>query len=246
MVQGWDNALGERKGGSGGQWSCLPGVADWVEEGSPRASPGSAPARGPHSQNSVGAEAGCTGPPTTALGPGGFCQSGDSHLSRLKASEGIALVGGDPIALAAPPETVEPAHPAPVFSWLQFSLMVTFPEVPLGILLFCVCVITIGAVQVRRRGLPSPPHMHVLREHGCSGGMWHVGCWEDRADGCLLWSTCCGPQHRTQRGWGPGCREDEAGPPGSSGAGRADTHPTRSPGAEQGLPSPLHPGKVPL
>ncbi|XP_019568040.2 endosomal/lysosomal proton channel TMEM175 isoform X1 [Rhinolophus sinicus] len=28
-----------------------------------------------------------------------------------------------------------------------FSLMVTFPEVPLGILLFCVCVITIGAVQ---------------------------------------------------------------------------------------------------
>ncbi|XP_019513552.1 PREDICTED: endosomal/lysomomal potassium channel TMEM175 isoform X4 [Hipposideros armiger] len=29
-----------------------------------------------------------------------------------------------------------------------FSLMVTFPEVALGILLFCVCVITIGAVQV--------------------------------------------------------------------------------------------------
>ncbi|KAF6372642.1 transmembrane protein 175 [Rhinolophus ferrumequinum] len=28
-----------------------------------------------------------------------------------------------------------------------FSLMVTFPEVPLGILLFCLCVITIGAVQ---------------------------------------------------------------------------------------------------
>uniref|UniRef100_A0A8C4PVG8 Endosomal/lysosomal proton channel TMEM175 n=1 Tax=Equus asinus TaxID=9793 RepID=A0A8C4PVG8_EQUAS len=28
-----------------------------------------------------------------------------------------------------------------------FSLMVTFPEVPLGIFLFCVCVITIGAVQ---------------------------------------------------------------------------------------------------
>ncbi|XP_047574525.1 endosomal/lysosomal proton channel TMEM175 isoform X9 [Lutra lutra] len=28
-----------------------------------------------------------------------------------------------------------------------FSLMVTFPEVPLGIFLFCMCVITIGAVQ---------------------------------------------------------------------------------------------------
>ncbi|XP_023418760.1 endosomal/lysosomal proton channel TMEM175 isoform X2 [Cavia porcellus] len=28
-----------------------------------------------------------------------------------------------------------------------FSLMVTFPDVPLGIFLFCVCVITIGAVQ---------------------------------------------------------------------------------------------------
>lgn len=32
--------------------------------------------------------------------------------------------------------------------WLQFSLMVAFPEVPLGIFLFCVCVTAIGAVQV--------------------------------------------------------------------------------------------------
>lgn len=49
--------------------------------------------------------------------------------------------------------------------------MVTFPEVPLGILLFCVCVITIGAVQVGCPGLPSPPHIRVLRGTGA-----RVGC----------------------------------------------------------------------
>lgn len=38
--------------------------------------------------------------------------------------------------------------------WLQFSLMVTFPEVPLGIFLFCMCVIAIGAVQVGRPRCP--------------------------------------------------------------------------------------------
>lgn len=31
--------------------------------------------------------------------------------------------------------------------------MVTFPEVPLGIFLFCMCVIAIGVVQVGRRAL---------------------------------------------------------------------------------------------
>ncbi|XP_011792218.1 PREDICTED: transmembrane protein 175 [Colobus angolensis palliatus] len=35
-----------------------------------------------------------------------------------------------------------------------FSLMVTFPDVPLGIFLFCVCVITIGVVQVGGLGAP--------------------------------------------------------------------------------------------
>lgn len=42
------------------------------------------------------------------------------------------------------------------FFSLQFSLMVTFPEVPLGIFLFCVCVIAIGAVQVGCPGAPPP------------------------------------------------------------------------------------------
>lgn len=49
--------------------------------------------------------------------------------------------------------------------------MVTFPEVPLGILLFCLCVITIGAVQVGCLGLPSLPHIRVLRGTGA-----RVGC----------------------------------------------------------------------
>lgn len=33
-----------------------------------------------------------------------------------------------------------------------FSLMVTFPDVPLGIFLFCMCVIAIGSVQVGTQG----------------------------------------------------------------------------------------------
>ncbi|XP_059023663.1 endosomal/lysosomal proton channel TMEM175 isoform X4 [Mustela lutreola] len=41
-----------------------------------------------------------------------------------------------------------------------FSLMVTFPEVPLGILLFCMCVITIGAVQIE-----SSTHRALYRQH---------------------------------------------------------------------------------
>lgn len=57
-------------------------------------------------------------------------------------------------------------------SWLQFSLMVTFPEVPLGIFLFCMCVIAIGAVQVGHPSLPAP-HGLVLLEHTLST---RVGC----------------------------------------------------------------------
>lgn len=52
--------------------------------------------------------------------------------------------------------------------------MVTFPEVPLGIFLFCMCVITIGAVQVGPPSLPSPPHAchpgtHIF--HTCACGV---------------------------------------------------------------------------
>ncbi|KAM8800734.1 endosomal/lysosomal proton channel TMEM175 isoform 3-T3 [Rhynchonycteris naso] len=46
-----------------------------------------------------------------------------------------------------------------------FSLMVTFPEVPLGIFLFCMCVITIGAVQIGRsahRGLYRQHILHIV------------------------------------------------------------------------------------
>lgn len=35
--------------------------------------------------------------------------------------------------------------------WWQFSLMATFPENVLGILLFCGCVMVIGVIQVRRQ-----------------------------------------------------------------------------------------------
>ncbi|XP_045846284.1 endosomal/lysosomal potassium channel TMEM175 isoform X3 [Meles meles] len=41
-----------------------------------------------------------------------------------------------------------------------FSLMVTFPEVPLGIFLFCMCVIAIGAVQIE-----SSAHRALYRRH---------------------------------------------------------------------------------
>lgn len=40
-------------------------------------------------------------------------------------------------------------------SHLQFSLMATFPEHILGILLFCGCVMVIGIIQVRRKLLLS-------------------------------------------------------------------------------------------
>lgn len=40
-------------------------------------------------------------------------------------------------------------------SLLQFSLMATFPEHILGILLFCGCVMVIGIIQVRRKTFPS-------------------------------------------------------------------------------------------
>lgn len=72
---------------------------------------------------------------------------------------GVALEGGGP----------GPSHrrqlglqAALCVFWLQFSLMVTFPEVPLGIFLFCMCVIAIGAVQV---GLPR----RLPSAHACPG-----------------------------------------------------------------------------
>lgn len=87
-----------------------------------------------------------------------------------------------------------PAEPGFLCFSLQFSLMVTFPEVPLGIFLFCVCVITIGAVQVGP--LPAfPPHVlsfwsthcaHVLRR------LWPAGCSESCADRVPTWSACWG------------------------------------------------------
>lgn len=46
--------------------------------------------------------------------------------------------------------------------------MVTFPEVPLGIFLFCMCVITIGAVQVGPPQPAFPPHTLVILVHTSS------------------------------------------------------------------------------
>ncbi|XP_069352293.1 endosomal/lysosomal proton channel TMEM175 isoform X5 [Eulemur rufifrons] len=59
-----------------------------------------------------------------------------------------------------------------------FSLMVTFPDVPLGIFLFCVCVIAIGAVQV---GCPGPALRVCVRSHRAL----QLGCWELRACPCI-------------------------------------------------------------
>ena len=55
--------------------------------------------------------------------------------------------------------------------------MVTFPDVPLGIFLFCMCVIAIGAVQV---GTPAcRPHLLVLLENVMYTCCAHVrdGTW---------------------------------------------------------------------
>uniref|UniRef100_A0AAA9TX36 Endosomal/lysosomal proton channel TMEM175 n=1 Tax=Bos taurus TaxID=9913 RepID=A0AAA9TX36_BOVIN len=68
-----------------------------------------------------------------------------------------------------------------------FSLMVTFPEVPLGIFLFCMCVIAIGAVQVSQ-----PPAWLGSGSGGCRVedrgpsrcGMSSLGC----CPGPTFWS----------------------------------------------------------
>ncbi|KAM7243526.1 hypothetical protein CapIbe_006020 [Capra ibex] len=66
---------------------------------------------------------------------------------RPKGSRGRDAPSPDGSAAArAWPSGLEGALTLWVF-WLQFSLMVAFPEVPLGIFLFCVCVTAIGAVQ---------------------------------------------------------------------------------------------------
>lgn len=70
----------------------------------------------------------------------------------------------------SPDQEARSLDPGPAFLfWLQFSLMVAFPEVPLGIFLFCVCVIAIGAVQVGR-----PPGLPRAASAGCGVG-WAQG-----------------------------------------------------------------------
>lgn len=71
--------------------------------------------------------------------------------------------------------------------------MVTFPEVPLGILLFCVCVIAIGAVQVGRPACP-PPATHVsscsTRTRVGRGALATAGAGQTVAGtGCPPWAT---------------------------------------------------------
>ncbi|XP_053433855.1 endosomal/lysosomal proton channel TMEM175 isoform X3 [Nycticebus coucang] len=85
------------------------------------------------------------------------------------------------------------------FSWTQFSLMVTFPDVPLGIFLFCTCVIAIGAVQV---GCPGP--LPCSWGAGSTGApqpllcdcRWEGGLWDPhrqpRIHGFPLLSILCG------------------------------------------------------
>nr|XP_021507473.1 endosomal/lysomomal potassium channel TMEM175 isoform X2 [Meriones unguiculatus] len=43
-----------------------------------------------------------------------------------------------------------------------FSLMVTFPDVPLGIFLFCMCVIAIGSVQIQHSTYRALSRRHIL------------------------------------------------------------------------------------
>lgn len=71
--------------------------------------------------------------------------------------------------------------------WLQFSLMVTFPEVPLGIFLFCMCVITIGAVQVG----PPQPAFPPTRLSSWYTHLPHVWMWRvSHSKGCAC-GACC-------------------------------------------------------
>lgn len=79
---------------------------------------------------------------------------------------------------------------------LQFSLMATFPENILGILLFCGCVMVIGVIQVRNLNvrlssfgksaalfsfLTSLNHLSALR------------CWAAEACGCRAVCVRCNP-----------------------------------------------------
>lgn len=123
--------------------------------------------------------------------------------------------------------------------------MVTFPEVPLGILLFCVCVITIGAVQVGYPGLPSPPHIRVLRGTGA-----RVGCGLVAAGRAvqteliverLSWAAAENPEGLGSQAPVPVAERVQRGHPGFlAGRGGAETHPSL-PRSVAGLLSPLHP-----
>ncbi|XP_014388951.1 PREDICTED: endosomal/lysomomal potassium channel TMEM175 [Myotis brandtii] len=79
-----------------------------------------------------------------------------------------------------------------------FSLMMAFPEVPLGIFLFCVCVIAIGAVQVR----PPPPGLPRAASRRCQRAvrlavpraLWAQLSWASARRwgcgvgvGCVMW-----------------------------------------------------------
>ena len=107
-------------------------------------------------------------------------------------------------------------EPGSLISWLQFSLMVAFPAAPLGIFLFCTCVIAIGVVQV---GCPSAHAVPSALGGVCCRERWHMG-----VTGSLPWAQLSGLQ----------------GPIGAVGVlGRAAQQPEPPHGAEQGLLCPL-------
>ncbi|XP_073898887.1 endosomal/lysosomal proton channel TMEM175 isoform X4 [Castor canadensis] len=67
-----------------------------------------------------------------------------------------------------------------------FSLMVTFPDVPLGIFLFCVCVIAIGAVQTE--------DLHVASGMGWNSHPLHPSLYSQSIPGCQPTSGAPYPQ----------------------------------------------------
>lgn len=123
--------------------------------------------------------------------------------------------------------------------------MVTFPEVPLGILLFCVCVITIGAVQVGCPGLPSPPRIRVLRGTGARVGCGLVAAGRvvqtELVVEHLSWAPAENPEGLGSQAPVPIAERVQRGHPGFlAGRGVAETHPTL-PSSVAGFLSPLHP-----
>lgn len=72
--------------------------------------------------------------------------------------------------------------------------MVTFPEVPLGIFLFCMCVIAIGAVQVGRPRCPPLRACVSLRSPRPEAGA-ACGLPESCGDGCVV------GRRRGRAGW---------------------------------------------